>query len=88
MWRFIYGLIVGGGGMRLILWVQNENIRVGWYVWIMGAIAVLLGALTIQHFFASYKELEPKAAWMGVLFMGIPTLLLAGVATWLLLASS
>jgi len=87
MWWFLYGLIVGAGGMRLILWVQNENMRVGWYVWIMGAIAILLSAVTAQHFFASYKELEPRAAWRGALFMGVPALLLAGVAAWLLLSS-
>jgi len=61
----------------------------GWFVYglIVGAIALGLGAVTVQHFFASHKELEPRAAWMGVLFMGVPTLLLAGVATWFLLNS-
>jgi len=84
---FIYGLIVGAGGMRLVQWAQSENRNVGWYVWVIGVMAVLLGALTLQHFFASRKELEPKAAWRGALFMGVPALLLAGVAAWLLLSS-
>ena len=83
MWWFLYGLIVGAGVMRLVVWVQNTDIAVGWYVWLMGALALLLGTLTAQHFFASYKELEPRAAWIGVLVMGVPALILAGVTSWL-----
>jgi len=85
MWWFLYGLIVGAGGMRLVAWVLEENIMVGWYVWLLGALALLLGALAVQHFFASRRELEPKAAWMGLLVMGIPALILAGVTSWLFL---
>jgi len=85
MWWFFYGLIVGAGLMRVVVWVQVGSIAVDWYVWAMVALAVILGALTVQNFFASYRELEPRAAWMGVLFMGVPCLILAAVATWLLL---
>jgi hypothetical protein len=87
MWWFLYGLVTGAGGMRLIMWVIQENVTVGWYVWLIAALALLLGTLTGQHFFASYKEMEPKAAWMGVLVMGVPTLILAGIASWLFLAA-
>ena len=69
------------------MWVIQENVTVGWYVWLIAALALLLGTLTGQHFFASYKEMEPKAAWMGILVMGIPTLILAGIASWLFLAA-
>jgi len=85
MWWFLYGLIVGGGAMRMIVWVQNENILVSWYGWLIAALTLILITLTAQHFFASYKELEPKAAWMGVLVMGIPALILTGVTSWLFL---
>jgi len=87
MWWFLYGLILGAGAMRLATWVQENNISVGWYVWLMAAISLLLGTLTVQHFFASYKELEPRAAWMGVLVMGLPALILAGVALFLICSS-
>ncbi len=87
MWWFLYGLILGAGAMRLAMWVQEGNASVGWYVWFMAAISLLLGTLAVQHFFASYKELEPKAAWMGVLFMGLPALVLAGVVVLLLCLS-
>lgn len=87
MWWFLYGLIVGAGVMRLVVWVQDENIAVGWYVWLLGALALFLGTLSAQHFFASHQELEPKAAWLGLLVMGVPALILAGVTSWLLLSS-
>lgn len=87
MWWFFYGLIVGAGLMRVVVWVQAGSIAVDWFVWAMAALAVILGALTVQNFFASYRELEPRAAWMGVLFMGVPCLILAAVVTWLLLPS-
>ena len=87
MWWFIYGLVLGAGLMRLIVWVQGESISVGWYVWLITALALLLGTLTGQHFFASHKEMEPKAAWMGVLVMGVPAIILAGIASWLFLAA-
>ena len=82
---FLYGLFIGAGGMRLVMWVQQEQIDVAWYAWALGVIALALGALAGQNFFASFKELEPRAAWMGLVFIGIPALILAGVATLLFL---
>ncbi len=85
MWWFFYGLIMGACIMRLVMWVQYEDKAVAWYSWLTGALAILLLTLTAQHFFASYRELEPRAAWMGVLVMGIPAIIFAGVTTWLFL---
>ena len=85
MWWFLYGLIIGAGGMRLVVWVLDGSIMVGWYVWLLAVLALLLGTLTVQHFFASLRELEPKAARMGLLVMGVPALILAGVTSWLFL---
>jgi len=82
---FLYGLFIGAGGMRLVMWVQQEQINVAWYAWALGVIALALGALAGQNFFASFKELEPRAAWMGLVFIGIPALILAGVTTLLFL---
>jgi hypothetical protein len=31
--------------------------------------------------------MEPKAAWMGLIFMGIPALIFAGIASWLFVPS-
>lgn len=83
MWWFIYGLVLGAGGMALINWVVTENVEVGWYAWPLMLLALALGTLAVQNYFASKAELEPKAARMGLLVMGLPALLLSGVVTWL-----
>ena len=85
MWWFFYGLITGGFAMRLFVWVQEGKIAVGWYAWPLFAILVALLALTAQHFIASFKELEPRAAWMGLLFMGLPAFILAGIVFYMFL---
>ena len=78
MWRFIYGVVVGAGGMALWDWVQAENNSVAWYVCPLMLLALALVTLAAHHFFASKAELEPKAAWIGLVIIGVPALLLSG----------
>lgn len=85
MWWFLFGLLMGAGVMRLIVWLQAHNMVVSWYVWLMGGMALFLATLTVQHFFASIDESEPKAVWMGALVMGVPSLVLAGVTLYFIL---
>jgi hypothetical protein len=84
---FFYGLIVGAGGMHLIDRVRNAQVTVGWHVWILGAGALLLSTLALQHFFASYKELERRAAWVGLASLGVPAIIHAAVASWLFMTA-
>ena len=87
MWWFLYGLIVGAGAMRLLIWDLEGRMEITWYAWPIGILALALAALTLQTFFASFEEREPKAAWMSLLFMGVPTLVLGGIVTWVILAA-
>ena len=79
MWRFIYGVILGAGGMAFWNWLTSENISVAWFVWPLMGLALALGTLAVHHFFASKAELEPKAAWIGLFVIGVPALLLSGL---------
>ena len=79
MLRFIYGLLVGAGAMLLFMRVKEGSITIPWYGWATSIITFLLATLTLQTFFASFQEREPKAAWLSLLFMGGPTLILATV---------
>ena len=79
MFWFFYGLLVGAGAMRLLIWVKDGIIVIPWYGWAIGIITLLLASLTLQTFFASFQEREPRAAWMSLLFMGVPTLILATI---------
>lgn len=85
MWRFFFGLIMGAGVMRLIIWAQSRHMVVNWYVWLMGALAFFLATLAVQHFFGSIDESEPRAAWRGAVFMGILSLVLSGATLWFFL---
>ena len=87
MWWFLYGLIMGGGIVAVLFWVRDESKEVSWYVWLLGVLALLLISLALQHFFASRKEMEYKAAWRGLMVMGIPALVFAVLTSWLLLIS-
>ena len=79
MLRFLWGLLVGGGAMRLLISVKEGSITIPWYGWAAAVIAFLLATLTLQTFFASFDEREPKAAWMSLAFLGAPTLIFATI---------
>jgi hypothetical protein len=75
MWWFIYGLLVGSGITAIA-----ANVSLVWYVWLFIALALLMFTLTIQHYFASLKEMEPIAARRGAIAMGTPGLIFAVLA--------
>jgi hypothetical protein len=81
MW-FLYGIGLGVGGTLLIQYSLLDTVVVPWYGLILLAFALGLGTLTAHHFFTSYRELEPKVGWVGLVLFGIPTVLLAGGAVW------
>jgi drug/metabolite transporter (DMT)-like permease len=77
---FIMGLILGAGITVLAQWVLARQLGVKWYEWVIGALSLLLILLIIQNFIASQAENEPTAAWMGLLFMGVPAVILGILA--------
>jgi hypothetical protein len=80
MWWFILGIVLGAVILAVVLTVRARKITVRWYEWLMAAVALILALLILQNFLASYAEHEPRAAWMGVLFMGIPCAILGILA--------
>ena len=79
MFWFIYGLFVGAGVMRLLIWDLEGPKEITWIAWLLGILTILLATFTIQTFIASFQEREPRAAWMSLLFMGVPTLIMAAI---------
>lgn len=80
MWWFLFGIVLGAGILAVVLTVRARKISVRWYEWLMGLAALILALLILQNFVGSYAEHEPRAAWMGVLFMGIPCVILGILA--------
>lgn len=80
MWWFIYALIIGASIVGSVLGLQLADITVGWYVWLLGALGIIMLTLTLQHVFASIREMEPIAAKRGALLMGIPAIIFIVIA--------
>lgn len=83
MW-LILGLVIGVAGWWIFDWAKAHQIKVMWYEWLLEAIALLFALFAIQNFFASFEELEPNAAWVLLALFGVPALILAGVAGFLI----
>ena len=80
MWWFLFGLVLGACVLALLRWKSAKNINMTWYEWIMGIASLILVLLVIQNFVGSVAEEETRAAWMGVLFLGIPAVILGVLA--------
>lgn len=79
MW-FIIGLVLGALLLGLAMYMRSKNISLTWYEWLIGVAGLLLLLFTLQNFFGSLMELETTAAWMFLLIIGIPALVLMAVA--------
>ena len=80
MW-FIIALIVGAALAVLVLLLRNQNIRVSWYEWLIGIVGLLVLLFTDQSSLGFTAESAPDAAATALWLMGIPALVLMGVAT-------
>ena len=76
----IGGLVIGGAVIWLALRLRGRDIEVKWYEWLIVATGLVLLFFTVQNFAASFTELQPTAAWMFLLIMGLPAVILLAVA--------
>ena len=79
----IVGLIVGVGGWWLVSWTGQKKLGVKWYEWLLAVIAVGFALLAIQNLNASIAELEPQAGWILLALFGVPALIFAAIAAFL-----
>ena len=80
MFWFITGIVVGAGGLALIQRTRRPDVLTTWYGWVLGILAAILGLLAIEAFTGSFAEREPTAAWMSLLTMGLPAVILGALA--------
>lgn len=73
---FLEGLVLGAVLLGLVVLIRSKNISLTWYEWLMGIVGLLLLAFTVQNFFGSLAELEPKPAYMILLLGGLPSVVL------------
>jgi hypothetical protein len=79
MWLII-GLIVG----VLLFWLgvslKNAGKQGTWYEWLILVIGVFLLMFSAANYFGSQLEMEPKAANLFLLFVGLPAVILILIA--------
>lgn len=80
MWLVI-GLVLGALLIWLVSFMKSKGMAFKWYEWIIGLAGLALLLFTVQNFFGSQAELEPKAANMFLLVTGLPALILLAI-TW------
>lgn len=76
-WYFLIGFVSGGGFVSLRHHLKKKAIRLAWYEWILCFLAFVFFIVMVQTFIASMIEGEPRAAWMSVVFLGVPMVLIA-----------
>jgi len=79
MW-FIIGLLVGLFSITLVWWLRKSQIALRWHESLIGGVGFLLLLYTIQNTIGFLTEIEPTAAAFTAAFLGLPALVLVGVA--------
>ena len=81
----LIGAAISAGIFGISSWLHKRNIMATWYELLIGIVGLVLLLLAVQHFFGAMTELFPFAAWMGLLIIGLPAVILLTVA-WQLVA--
>jgi hypothetical protein len=75
-WYVVIGFLLGGGVVYLWSYLREKAVKLVWYEWVLfilsGFIFIFLG----QTFIGSLEEGESQAAWLSVVFMGIPIIIM------------
>ncbi len=79
----ILGLILGAGAMGLAWFARARQISIRWFEWVLAAAAVVLALLAIQNYLGSFGDMEPAAALVLLAMFGVPAIILAAVAVFL-----
>ncbi|AII58503.1 dehalogenase [Dehalococcoides mccartyi] len=73
---FWEGILFGIVLLGLVIWFLSKKMSLTWYEWLMGIAGIVLLFLAVQNFLGSLAESEIKPAYMILLFMGLPSVVL------------
>jgi uncharacterized membrane protein len=57
--------------------LKEKAVKMVWYEWVLSVLSLLITIFMGQTFIGSYQEGEPQAAWLSLVFMGIPMIVFA-----------
>ncbi len=75
-WYMLIGFLLGGGVVYLWSYLKDKAEKLVWYEWVLFILAGLTFVMLGQTFIASLKEGEIQAAWMSVVFLGVPIIIM------------
>lgn len=76
-WYVLVGFIMGGGAVYLCTVMKQKSIRMVWHEWILTILSFIVFMFMGQTFIASFGEGEARAAWLTIVFMGLPIVIMA-----------
>lgn len=76
IWYVLIGFVVGGASVFLWNFLKEKAITLKWYEWILFILSGLLFIFLGQTFIGSFGEGEAQAAWLSVVFFGIPIIIM------------
>ena len=79
MW-FLLGALVVLFGLSLNRWVTKNQLALSWLSWLGVIVGSVLFFFALAWCFTSIVEGERQAAVMGLVFFGIPSLVILGLA--------
>lgn len=79
-WYVLIGFLLGGGAVYLWSYLKDKTVKLVWYEWVLFILAGFVFILLGQTFIASLEEGQNRAAWLSVVFFGIPIVIMLVVA--------
>lgn len=68
---FLFGLGMGLLIPFLLKKVNEQNKDLRWFEWILGILSLISIYFGVETFVHSLQEMQPQAAWLGLLFFGL-----------------
>ena len=81
LWYVLVGFVIGGTAVYLWHVAKENALKFKWYELILIVLAYVMFMFGAQTFIASLGEGESRAAWMTVIFLGVPMVII-GVVTY------
>ena len=79
-WYVLLGFVLGGCAVYLWVTLKEKGIKLVWYEWVLLLMSYVIFIFMGQTFIASFGEGEPQAAWLSLIFIGIPIIIMAVVS--------
>jgi len=76
-WYVLLGFIMGGGSLYLYALLKEKCIKLAWHELTLLILSFTTFMFLGQTFIASFNEGVPRAAWLTVVFMGLPIIIMA-----------